>query len=61
MLRFGWNGTAEVLEDDKRMVRITVDRSLDWAGLVPEAATAPGYFQCYAIVGGDATIKKVRS
>ena len=64
VLRFGWTGAPEVLEETKRQVRITVDRSLDWAGLVPEGTTAPGYFQRYAIVdgiGGDATIKEVRS
>ena len=60
MLRFGWTGTPIVLEQNPGMVAISVNRSLDWAGLVPEGAAAPGYFQRYIIHGGDAYIKKVR-
>ncbi len=61
MLRFGWTGEGVALEDDKKLVKISVNPGLDWAGLVPEGAIAPGYYQRYTIVGGDAYIKKVRS
>ncbi len=43
------------------MVKISVNPSLDWAGLVPDGTIAPGYYQRYTIDGGDAYIKKVRS
>lgn len=61
MLRFGWTGKGVALDDEKRAVRITVNRNLEWAGLVPEGAMAPGFFQRYTIDGGDSYIKKVRS
>ncbi len=61
MLRFGWTGEGVALEDDKKLVKISVNPDLDWAGLVPEGAIAPGYYQRYTIDGGDAYIKKVRS
>jgi hypothetical protein len=61
MLRFGWTGNGVVLDDETRMVRITVNRALDWAGLVPEGTVAPGFYQRYMVDGGDAYIKKVRS
>ena len=61
MLRFGWTGEGVALEDDKKMVKISVNPDLDWAGLVPEGAIAPGFYQRYTIDGGDAYIKKVRS
>ena len=61
MLRFGWSGKGIALDDEKRMVRITVNRTLEWAGLVPDGATAPGFFQRYTVDGGDSYIKKVRS
>lgn len=61
LLRFGWTGKGIALDDEKRMVKITVNRALEWAGLVPEGAIAPGFFQRYTIDGGDSYIKKVRS
>jgi hypothetical protein len=60
MLRFGWTGEGLVLDDEKSMVNIAVNPALDWAGLVPDEATAPGFFQRYTIHGGDGYIKKVR-
>ena len=61
MLRFGWTGRGVALEENKKMVKISVNPSLDWAGLVPDGTIAPGYYQRYTIDGGDAYIKKVRS
>lgn len=60
VLRFGWSGKGVALEEEKRMVKITVNRDLEWAGLVPEGTTAPGRFQRYIGGGGDSYIKKVR-
>jgi len=60
VLRFGWSGKGYALDEEKRMVRITVNRDLEWAGLVPEGATAPGFYQRYVVGGGDSYIKKVR-
>lgn len=60
MLRFGWTGRGVALDEEKRMVKITVNRDLDWAGLVPEGTVAPGCYQRYTITGGDSYIKKIR-
>lgn len=60
MLRFGWNGKGLALDEEERMVRISVNRNLDWAGLVPEGATAPGRYLRYVVAGGDSYIKKIR-
>lgn len=60
VLRFGWTGRGYALDEEKGMVRITVNRELEWAGLVPEGAEAPGLYQRYTVGGGDSYIKKVR-
>jgi len=60
VLRFGWTGESLALDEDKKMVRITVNRDLDWAGLVPEGTVAPGRYQRYVAGAGDTYVKKVR-
>jgi len=60
VLRFGWNGKGYALDEEKRMVNISVSRDLEWAGLVPEGTSAPGRYMRYVVGGGDAYIKKVR-
>lgn len=60
VLRFGWTGKGYALDEDKKMVKITVNRDLEWAGLVPEGTTAPGRYMRYTVGGGESYIKKVR-
>lgn len=60
MLRFGWNGKGYALEEENKMVKIKVNKALDWAGLIPKDGLAPGYFQRYTVGGGDSYVKKVR-
>ncbi len=59
VLRFASNGQTRVLEDEKSMVRITVGEHVDWAGLLPDDAVAPGFYQRFISGGGDASITKV--
>jgi hypothetical protein len=61
VLRFGWTGKAVPFDDDKRMVKISVNPVVDWAGLVGGNTIAPGFFMRYAVDGGDTYIKKLRS
>ncbi|MEE8398705.1 MAG: hypothetical protein V3S89_06850, partial [Desulfobacterales bacterium] len=60
VLRFGWTGKGYALDEQKGMVKITVDRDLEWAGLVPEGTVAPGCYMRYTVGGGESYIKKVR-
>lgn len=60
VLRFGWTGKGYALDEDKKMVKITVNRDLEWAGLVPEGTVAAGRFMRYTVGGGESYIKKVR-
>ena len=62
VLRFCTTGGPEVQEEDRKKVKITVNRDLDWAGLVPEGTVASGLFQrTIPRPGTDSYIKKVRS
>lgn len=60
MLRTSNNRKPIVLEERKGMVKISVNRALDWAGLIPEGAVAPGYYRRFLNVG-DYVIRKVWS
>ena len=41
------------------MVRITVNRNVDWAGLVAEDTLAAGLYQRFISGGGDSRITKI--
>lgn len=58
VLIFDWKGRVDILDEKKRMVNITVNRNLDWAGLVPEGAVAPGYYQ-RCLIFSEHRIKKL--
>lgn len=57
-LVFASTGSVRALEKEERIVRISVGKGLDWAGLIPESGEAPGYFQPFVYEGGDSSIKK---
>ncbi len=59
VLQFSSGGEARALDQDKRMVKIAVGEDVDWAGLVPEAAVAPGLYQRFVGGAGDSCIKKI--
>jgi|TARA_Y100000310_G_scaffold240881_1_gene244771 hypothetical protein len=59
VLRFSSGGQRRALDEARRMVKITVNRDVDWAGLVPEGTVAPGLFQRFISGGGDSRIRKV--
>jgi hypothetical protein len=60
MLRTSYAGRPTILEERRKMVKITVNRALDWAGLVPEAAVAPGSYRRFVTIA-DHYFNKVRS
>lgn len=61
VLRFVGSGGVAVQEENRRQVKITVNRSLDWAGLVPEGAVAPGLYQRVVPKQGNLHLKKIRA
>lgn len=59
VLQFSSGGEARALDQDRRMVKIAVGGDVDWAGLVPDAAVAPGLYQRSVGGAGDSCIKKI--
>lgn len=49
-----------MLDDEKRMLGITVDRGLDWATLVPGRATVPRCYQRSIVESASSCIKRAR-
>ncbi|MDP7597045.1 MAG: hypothetical protein QGI68_15975 [Pseudomonadales bacterium] len=60
VLRFSSDGQRRALDEDKKMVKITVNRDVDWAGLVPQGSVAPGLYQRFITGGGDSRIQKLK-
>jgi len=60
VLQFASESEAYILDEDRRMVRISVNRNLDWAGLIPEGAVAPGAYRRFVRAGGNSYIRKIR-
>ena len=58
-LIFGVTGAVRPIEKHKAMVRISVGDGVDWAGLVPAAGKAPGYFQRFIYDRADGFIIKI--
>ena len=57
VLRFGY-GQAHALDEERKMIKISVNPDLPWARLVPQNGMATGFYQRYIAVG-DSYIKKV--
>lgn len=60
VLRFHSHGQVRALDETKGMVKITVGSGVDWAGLVPEDAVAPGLYQRYVRGMGNGGIQKIK-
>jgi len=60
VVRFGSNGEPHILDENRKMVKITVNPDVDWAGLLPESSIAPGRYLRYVGSGADSFVKKVR-